>query len=109
MTIDLSKVKKVFFVGIGGIGISAIARMMFLQGKQVSGSDMSDSPIVRELKEAGIQITIGQGFELIPADTDLIVFTTAIPHYDPKLFNQISSSRILHKSYPEMLGEVTDG
>jgi len=113
--LDLSKIntskilsaRKVFFVGIGGIGISAIARMMFLEGKEVSGSDMSENELTHELSELGIKITIGQDFELIPRDVDLIVYTIAIPHYDPKLFNQIINSSILHKSYPEMLGIVT--
>ena len=105
--LDLSKIKKVFFVGIGGIGISAIARLMFLEGKEVSGSDMSENVLTHELAELGIKITIGQGFELIPKDIDLIVYTIAIPHYDPKLFKQIKNSGILFKSYPEMLGLVT--
>ena len=107
MNLDLSKIKKVFFVGIGGIGISAIARLMFLEGKEVSGSDMSENVLTHELAELGIKITIGQGFEFIPKDADLIVYTIAIPHYDPKLFEQIKNSRILFKSYPEMLGLVT--
>ena len=104
---DISNVRKVFFVGIGGIGISAIARMMFLEGKEVSGSDMSDSGVITELQNLGIHITIGQGFELIPKDVDLIVYTIAIPHYDPKLFEQIKNSGTLSKSYPEMLHYVT--
>ncbi|MFZ1019597.1 MAG: Mur ligase domain-containing protein, partial [Minisyncoccia bacterium] len=73
MNLDLSKIKKVFFVGIGGIGISAIARLMFLEGKEVSGSDMSENVLTHELAELGIKITIGQGFEFIPKDADLIV------------------------------------
>jgi UDP-N-acetylmuramate--alanine ligase len=105
--VDLSKIKKVFFVGIGGIGISAIARMMFLEGKDVSGSDMSENELSRELRKLGVKITIGQSFELIPKDADLIVYTIAIPHYDPKLFEQIKNSSIVYRSYPQMLGLVT--
>lgn len=105
--LDLKQIKKVFFVGIGGIGISAIARMMFLDGKEVTGSDMSGSNVTEELENLGIKITIGQSFELIPTDADLIVYTIAIPHYDPKLFKQITEMGILYKSYPEMLGIVT--
>ena len=105
--LDLKQIKKVFFIGIGGIGISAIARMMFLDGKEVSGSDMSGSNITEELETLGIKITIGQSFELIPDDVDLIVYTIAIPHYDPKLFKQITDMGIIYKSYPEMLGIVT--
>src|ERR1035437_9540261 len=107
MDLDLLKIKNIFFVGIGGIGISAIARLMFLEGKNVSGSDMSGGELTRELMGIGIKITIGQGFELISRDTDLIVYTIAIPHYDPKLFEQIKSSGITYKSYPQMLGIVT--
>lgn len=107
MDLDLSKIKKVFFIGIGGIGVSAIARMMLLGGKDVSGSDMAENELTSELKRLGVKITIGQSFELIPTDTDLIVYTIAIPHYDLKLFNQIKDSGIFYRSYPEMLGLVT--
>ncbi len=107
MNLDLSKIKKIFFIGIGGIGISAIARMMYLEGKDVSGSDITDGELTCELRELGIKIFIGQGFELIPESTDLIVYTIAIPHYDPNLFEQIKNSNISYKSYPEMLGIVT--
>ena len=107
MDLDLKQIKEVFFIGIGGIGISAIARMMHLEGKDVSGSDMSENELTTELKELGIKITIGQGYELIPQDADLIVYTIAIPHYDPRLFEQVKNSKILYKSYPEMLGIVT--
>jgi UDP-N-acetylmuramate--alanine ligase len=106
--LDLQKIKKVFFIGIGGIGISAIARMLFLEGKDVSGSDMSASPVTRELEKVGLKIILGQNFELIPKDTDLIIYTLAIPHYDPKLFEQITNSGISYKSYPQMLGIVTE-
>lgn len=106
--LDLSKIKKIFFIGIGGIGISAIARMFFREGKEVSGSDMSENELTRELGELGIKITIGQRFELIPKDTELIVYTIAIPHYDPKLFEQVTKSNIPYKSYPQMLGIVTE-
>ena len=63
--------------------------MMHLEGKEVSGSDMSASQITRELEAVGLKITIGQSFELIPKDTELIVYTLAIPHYDKKLFEQV--------------------
>ena len=108
MDLDLSQIKKVFVVGIGGIGVSAIARMLFLEGKEVSGSDMSTSVVIQELEVLGIEVTIGQGFELIPLDADLIIYTIAIPHYDHQLFEQIKSSQIISRSYPEMLHLVTN-
>jgi UDP-N-acetylmuramate--alanine ligase len=108
MDLDLTKIKKIFFIGIGGIGISAIARMMFLEGKEVSGSDMSEGELTRELQELGIKITIGQSFELIPKVTDLIVYSIAVPNFDAKFFEQIVNSGIAYKSYPQMLHYVTN-
>ena len=107
MELDLSKIKKVFFVGIGGIGISAIARMFLQEGKTVLGSDMSEGEVTKELADLGIPIFIGQGFDLVPNDVDLIVYTTAIKHYDPKLVEQIFAIGIPAKTYPEMLHLVT--
>jgi len=108
MELDLSKIKKVFFVGIGGIGISAIARMLLLEGKEVSGSDLSDNEVTHELRELGISITLGQSFDLIPTDADLIVYTIAIEYYDPEFFKKIKSCGIPAFSYPEMLHVVTN-
>jgi len=108
-SIDLATIKKVFFVGIGGIGISAIARMMLIEGKEVIGSDMTETDITRELGARGARISIGQHFDLIPAAADLIVYTIAIKHYDPKLMELIFASGIPAKSYPEMLHIVTAG
>ena len=99
--------RKIFFVGIGGIGISAIARLFLLEGKEVHGSDMSESEITTMLSNLGAHIHIGQGFALIPKDTDLIVYTTAIMHYDPEFMKEIFASQIPAKSYPQMLHAVT--
>ena len=109
MEINLEQIKKVFFVGIGGIGISAIARMMLLEGKEVHGSDMAETEITQELARLGAHITIGQNFELIPAGVDLIVYTVAIKHYDPVLLEKLFESGVAVKSYPEMLHIVTKG
>ncbi len=106
---DLSKVHKAFFVGIGGIGISAIARMMILEGKAVSGSDIAENEMVRELRSLGADIVIGQSFDLIPKDVDLVVYTIAIKHYDLPLYEKILASGVIAKSYPEMLSLVTAG
>ena len=112
MELDLSKIKNVHFIGIGGIGISAVARMMLHDGKKVSGQDMQDSEIIQELKKLGAEITVGQSFENIPKNTDLIVYTIAIEYYDPELFKKLSAiggpasgwkNTIYVRSYPQML------
>ncbi|MFA7315367.1 MAG: Mur ligase family protein [Candidatus Paceibacterota bacterium] len=109
MPLDLSNIKHVHFIGIGGIGISAIARMMMHDGKKVSGQDMQDSEIITELRKVGADITIGQSFDNIPSDADLIVYTIAIENYDPELFARLKSRSIPIRSYPEMLHVVTEG
>ena len=103
----MSEAKQVFFVGIGGIGISAIARMFLLQNKKVSGSDLSVSEVTEELKKLGAHISIGQGIELIPAGTDLIVYTVAIEEYDPELVKEIQVLGVPSFSYPEVLHEIS--
>jgi UDP-N-acetylmuramate--alanine ligase len=109
MNLDLSKIKKVFFVGIGGIGISAIARMMLLEKREVLGSDISESEITKELQQLGAKITLGQGIDLIPKDVDLIVYTIAIEKYDSKFFEKLKDFSVPIFSYPQMLNIITAG
>ena len=63
MELDLSKIKNVHFIGIGGIGISAVARMMLHDGKVVTGQDMQEGEVINELIKAGANIVIGQSYE----------------------------------------------
>ncbi len=109
MDLDLSKIKNVHFVGIGGIGISAVARLMLAWGKDVTGQDMNEGQVVDDLNGLGAKIMIGQSFDNVPADTELIVYTRSIEEYDSKFFKQIKEqTKILTKSYPEMLGILTE-
>ena len=102
--LDLVKIKKVFFIGIGGIGISAIARMMLHDGKIVTGQDMQDGEVVQELRKVGAEIVIGQSYENISKDVDLIVYTIAIDNYDPELAKKIKEQNSIPvRSYPQML------
>lgn len=106
--LDLSKIKNVHFIGIGGIGISAIARMMLHDGKKVSGQDMQKGEVVNELDRLGIYTIIGQSYENIPPETDLIVYTIAIDTYDPDLASKIKTQKnIPVRSYPEMLDIIS--
>ena len=108
MELDLSKIKNVHFIGIGGIGISAIARMMLHDGKVVTGQDMQDGQVVQELIKAGIEVKIGQSYENIPNDVDLIVYTIAIDTYDPELKGKLEKQAdIPIRSYPQMLDIIS--
>ena len=108
MNLDLSTIKHVHFVGIGGIGISAVARMMLHDGKKVTGQDMQDGEVVQELRKVGAEITIGQSYENISKDVDLIVYTIAIDNYDPELAKKIKKqTEIPVFSYPQMLDIIS--
>jgi len=108
MELDLSKIKNVHFIGIGGIGISAVARMMIHDGKVVTGQDMQEGEVISELRKVGANITIGQSYENIPENTDLIVYTIAIDTYDKELADKIKNqTKIPVRSYPQMLDAIS--
>ena len=108
MDIDLSNIKNVHFIGIGGIGISAIARMMLHEGKIVTGQDMQESEVIEGLNKIGIFIMIGQSFKNIPMKTELIVYTIALDTYDPDLASIIKKqTKIPVLSYPQMLDLIS--
>ena len=68
---------RVHCIGIGGIGMSAIAQMLLKAGLRVSGSDAKDSPMVRQLRDRCIAVEIGQSGSTL-AQADLVVYSTAI-------------------------------
>jgi len=68
-----------YFIGIGGIGMSALARYFLSLGKKVSGYDRTRTLLTKELEESGIEIHYEENVELIPKDVDAVVYTPAIP------------------------------
>lgn len=68
---------KIHFIGIGGIGISGLAKFMLAQGHEVSGSDISETAITRRLEELGMQLTIPHDASAI-TDQDLVVHSAII-------------------------------
>ena len=104
--LDLVKINKVHFIGIGGIGISAIARMMMLEGKEVSGSDRGASIVTAELAKLGAKIYLEQKAENIPNDVELVVYTIAIPEDNPE-FIRAKELGVPMLTYPQILGLVS--
>lgn len=102
----LEQFKKVHFIGIGGIGISAIARMLHLEGKRVTGSDRAKSEVTKELEKLNIPVAIPQKAENIPRDADLVIYTVAIPDDNPELV-KAKALGIQCLTYPEALGEIS--
>ncbi|KKU77580.1 MAG: UDP-N-acetylmuramate-L-alanine ligase [Parcubacteria group bacterium GW2011_GWA2_47_64] len=104
--INFSKIKTVHFIGIGGIGISAIARMFLYDGKKVSGSDMTESEVTEGLMKAGAVISIGEDARNIPPDCDLVIYTIAIPQEHVEL-TEAKKRGTTALSYPEALGVIS--
>lgn len=92
---------KVHFIGIGGIGVSALAQYYLSKGHEVTGFDLSNSEITDYLKKKKVK------FKKQPdADTNLIIHTPAVPFSDPELTEAMGRG-VSIMSYPEALGELT--
>lgn len=81
------RIERVHFIGIGGVGMSGIARVAHDQGMAVSGTDMKESRYTKQLRDAGITVFIGHDPANIPADPDpdVVVVSTAIMDANPEL------------------------
>ncbi len=66
-------------IGIGGIGMSALAQLYLAEGNMVTGSDRDHSPTTDMLEKLGVAINYGQAIAKVPADADLVVYSDAIP------------------------------
>ncbi len=75
----LNDIKKIYFIGIGGIGMSALARYFKARDIDVSGYDKTSTPLTRELESAGIPIHYEENLALAPQNADVVVYTPAIP------------------------------
>jgi UDP-N-acetylmuramate--alanine ligase len=100
------KAKNIHFIGIGGIGISAVARMMLGEGKKVSGSDLVVSEITKSLEKAGAKIFIGHNKDNFAEKIDLVIYTVAISKENPE-FSEAQRKKIKTITYAEALHEIS--
>jgi len=77
---SLNGVRKVYFIGIGGIGMSAIARYFHSKGIEVSGYDKTETELTKQLEEEGISIRYTEDVNIIPKEVDLVAYTPAMPN-----------------------------
>jgi UDP-N-acetylmuramate--alanine ligase len=104
--IDIKDIQKVYFIGIGGIGMSALARYFKFHGKEVSGYDKTETPLTKQLVAEGIPVHYDDNLELAPKDAQLIVYTPAVPKaHTELLFYQQNNYPLLKRS--EVLGAIT--
>lgn len=102
----LSLVGHVYFIGIGGIGMSAIARYFLAQGKQVSGYDKTQTMLTDQLVTEGVKIHYDDEISSIPKDIDFVIYTPAIPK-DHQGFNYLMQSDIPMMKRSEALGLIS--
>jgi UDP-N-acetylmuramate--alanine ligase len=105
--IDLHKIKKIHFIGIGGIGISAIARMMAMEGKTVTANDLDEFELVTALRGFGIDTKITTDPSSIPEDTELVIYSIAWNKIAPEILEYVKTAKIPALSYPEVLGLIS--
>lgn len=96
----------IYFLGIGGIGMSALARYFYRKGCVVSGYDKTPSPLTRRLEEEGIAIHYEDNPDLIPEDVGLVIITPAIPS-DSLELNYLRGRDLKIIKRAEVLGEIS--
>jgi UDP-N-acetylmuramate--alanine ligase len=108
---NLNQIHNVYFIGIGGIGMSALARYFQYLGKNVAGYDKTETILTKELVEAGIKIHFEDDLSLIDEnyknqENTLIVITPAVPK-DHKQWNYFLNEGFTVKKRAEVLGIIT--
>ena len=105
--------ENIYFMGIGGIGMSALARYFLHEGRAVAGYDRTATPLTHALEAEGAQVNYEDTVEAIPApfrnpDTTMVVFTPAVPSDHPQMefFRQ---SGFLIEKRSQMLGHLSEG
>mgnify|MGYP003581710887 FL=1 len=93
------EINSIYFIGIGGIGMSAIARYFHSKGIKVSGYDRTETELTKDLMEEGVEVHYSEDLERIPKDVDIIVYTPAIPKEHKELqFYQNNGYKVVKRS-----------
>ncbi len=104
--VDIDTIKSAYFIGIGGIGMSALARYFRQKGVSVAGYDRTPTPLTGQLQREGIAIHYEENTLLIPRNVDLVVYTPAIPRHHAELaFYKENNYPVLKRS--EVLELIT--
>ncbi len=104
----LHTIQKAYFVGIGGVGMSALAQLLIHQGVTVSGSDHSTSPITELLAKQGVIIALKHKKENVSPNIDVLIYSDAVPTDNPER-TRAKELGITQFSYFHMLGQISAG
>lgn len=105
--------QNIYFLGIGGIGMSAIARYFLHEGRAVAGYDRTESALTRALAAEGAQVNYEDGVENIPEifrnpETTMVVYTPAVPQEHPQV-RFFTEGGFLIEKRSQMLGHLSEG
>ena len=103
---SLNNISNVYFLGIGGIGMSALARYFNSKEKFVSGYDKTPTPLTDLLQQEGIAVHFEDNIELIDKNADIVVYTPAIPKNHTE-FNYFKANSFSLMKRSEVLGLIT--
>ncbi len=97
----------IYFIGIGGIGMSAVARFFHSKGVKVSGYDKTATALTKELEASGIAIHYEENIELIPKEAQLVVYTPAVPneHKELMYYRQHGNKIVKRSDVLQMISE----
>lgn len=102
----LSEIKSIYFIGIGGIGMSALARYFNNRGVKICGYDKTPSQLTDELQSEGIKIHFEENISFIPKDAELVVYTPAVPNEHAELiYFRKNNFEVIKRS--DLLEQVT--
>ncbi|HTF27777.1 MAG TPA: UDP-N-acetylmuramate--L-alanine ligase [Flavitalea sp.] len=105
--IDVKDISKIYFIGIGGIGMSALARYFKFHGKEVTGYDKTETNLTKALAAEGIAVHYEDNISLAPKDADLVVYTPAVPKDHQELnYYRDNDYKLLKRS--DVLGLITN-
>ena len=104
---NLNKINTIYFLGIGGIGMSALARFFQSKKKNVFGYDKTPSQLTDELMAEGMNIHFEENIQLVPENVDIVVYTPAIPANN-KEYQWFIENKIPMMKRSEILGILSD-
>jgi UDP-N-acetylmuramate--alanine ligase len=99
---------RVHLIGIGGIGISGLAKYLYFKGNSISGSDQKATKITKDLEKLGIEITVPHSRDAISSDIDFIIYSAIIKDSNPEIIRAKELS-IKTFSRSEAIGKILEG
>ena len=106
-TLNFNEPIHVYFMGIGGISMSGLAEILLREGFTISGSDMKESALTKQLEEKGVNVFYGQVASNISSEIDLVVYTAAIRE-DNEEWQAAKQANIPMLTRAQLLGQIMD-